>query len=334
MWSVEFVQVPEEAKCKACTEGTKENKGKEDVTDSLAPLSATTTTTTTTSTTTETKTSTIPSTQDTTASSNITSSGSITKPTDMPRLGRRESCDSYIVDAKAVADRLKEFKDPDYLATKEIELGSSAESESYFSRRLAACKDEMSGIGPPDKRNESNLSSTSSASDIYKTSDTASVEDDLDTAASNELLIFEECPRLSAVDNGSVKSVDAAVDALLEFEQEQQRIRKTPDSTDSIRDDLSSKSNFSDQQNTAADMDESTDTIKADDQTDSLDKTEHDSDKDSAKSSSSDFVVISSSDVPSFNKLNENQNRKPKLSMKNHLREGKCCLQIQGSSST
>lgn len=328
MWSVEFVQLPEEAKCKACTENTKENKDK-DVTDSLAPLSATTTNTIATSTTTETKTSAIPSTEDTTASNNmnISLSSSVTKPTDIPRLGRRESCDSYSVDAKAVADRLKEFKDPDYLAAKEIELGSSAESESYFGRRLAGCKDELSGIGQTDKRNESNLSSTSSASDIYKTSDTASVEDDLDTAASNELLIYEECPRLSAAslhagDNGSVRSVDAAVDALLELEQEQQGIRKTPDSTDSIRDDLSSKSNLSDQQNMAADMDESTDTIKADDQTDSLDKAEHDSDKDSAKSSSSDFVVISSSDVPSFNKLNDNQIRKPKLSMKNHLREG------------
>lgn len=331
MWSVEFVQVPEETKCKACIEGPKEDKNKEDVTDSLVPLptpssSITTSTTTssatitTTSTTTKEKTNTIPINQDTTVSKNITSNGSVTKPTDIPRLGRRESCDSYIVDAKAVADRLKEFKDPDYLAAKEIELGSSTESESYFGRRLAACKDELASIGPPDKRNESNLSSTSSASDIYKTSDTASVEDELDTAASNELLIFEEYPRLSAADNGSGRSVEAAVDALLELEQEQLGIQKTPDSTDSIRDDLSSKSNLSDQQNTAADMDESTDTIKADEQTNSLDKVDHDSD--SAKSSSSDFVVISTSDVPSFSKLNDNQNRKPKLSMKNHLREG------------
>ncbi|CAI9723395.1 repeat and FYVE domain-containing 3-like isoform X2 [Octopus vulgaris] len=316
MWSVEFVQVPEEAKCKACSENSKEaNRRKEDETDSntvppvtrLVPTSSV-------------------STSSNTAPINAMNGAS--KPTDIPRMTRRESCDSYSIDAKAVADRLKEFKDPDYLAAKEIELGSSAESENYFVRRMG-CKEDMVDLVPPeiDKRGDSNLSSTSSTSDIYKTSETGSTED-LEVTAPSDLLIFEECPSSSATsmpnaeDSVSIKSVDHAVDALAELQQEQ-NFNKTPDGIDSIQDELPGRSILSDQLSNAADMDESTDTIKADDQPDSVDfKADQDSDKDSAKSSSSDYVVVSSSDIPSFNKSTNDQSWKPKLSMKNHLREG------------
>lgn len=311
------MQVPEEAKCKACSENSKEaNRRKEDETDSnivppvtrLVPTSSV-------------------STSSNTAPINAMNGAS--KPTDIPRMGRRESCDSYSIDAKAVADRLKEFKDPDYLAAKEIELGSSAESENYFVRRMG-CKEDMVDLVPPeiDKRGDSNLSSTSSTSDIYKTSETGSTED-LEVTAPSDLLIFEECPSSSATsmpnaeDSVSIKSVDHAVDALAELQQEQ-NFNKTPDGIDSIQDELPGRSILSDQLSNAVDMDESTDTIKADDQPDSVDfKADQDSDKDSAKSSSSDYVVVSSSDIPSFNKLTNDQSWKPKLSMKNHLREGK-----------
>lgn len=35
------------------------------------------------------------------------------------------------LDDKSAVERLQDFKDPDYLSTKEVELGSSAESDSY-----------------------------------------------------------------------------------------------------------------------------------------------------------------------------------------------------------
>ncbi|XP_035824115.1 WD repeat and FYVE domain-containing protein 3 isoform X2 [Aplysia californica] len=88
------------------------------------------------------------------------------------RLSRRESCDSYS-DGKPAADMLRDFKDPDYLAAIDCEMGSSGEHDSPLTARL---RDEDrdswrnstgSSIGESFRYN---VSATSSTGDLYRTS--------------------------------------------------------------------------------------------------------------------------------------------------------------------
>jgi len=93
------------------------------------------------------------------------------------RLSRRESCDSYS-DGKPAADMLRDFKDPDYLAAIDCEMGSSGEHDSPLTARL---RDEDrdswrnstgSSIGESFRYN---VSATSSTGDLYRTSGSSSM---------------------------------------------------------------------------------------------------------------------------------------------------------------
>lgn len=52
------------------------------------------------------------------------------------KMSRHESCDSYAGEERSAIDLLKDFKDPDYLAARECELGSSGEQDSPLAQRL------------------------------------------------------------------------------------------------------------------------------------------------------------------------------------------------------
>ena len=83
---------------------------------------------------------------------------------------RRSSCNSYNGDIQTAVDRLKDFKDPDYIAAKQVELGSSVDSNSIF---MANLQETIGNSGRTDEgrevaidREDSNVSRTSSISDL------------------------------------------------------------------------------------------------------------------------------------------------------------------------
>lgn len=80
---------------------------------------------------------------------------------------RTESCASYC-DVKAVVERLREFKEPD-LTAREIEMGSSAESESHIPSHLRDSRCDV-------ERDSSVISTTSSVSDMCRVEDAVSME--------------------------------------------------------------------------------------------------------------------------------------------------------------
>lgn len=164
MWSVEYVQVPDEVK--------KRNKAKGDQVDSVP----------------------IPPEVETVQ----------TQPIDIPLMNRRASCDSYDSPGRSAIERLKDFKDPDLLATKRADvLGSSAESDSHVRNG----KDKFSDHWYLADRLDSNVSTTSSNSDLYRCDDCASTDGDILGKPA------DTCSQKSAD-----ISIDAAVDALMELE--------------------------------------------------------------------------------------------------------------------
>ncbi|ESO89055.1 hypothetical protein LOTGIDRAFT_154132 [Lottia gigantea] len=148
MWSIEYVQVPDETKTKL----------KEDNTDSTNK-----------------------------DNSKSVRNTSISPPVNVPKISRRESCDSYS-ELRSATDMLRDFKDPDFLVAKGCELGSSAESESHLVQKMKdkdceSSRDRMSNDFSMLERLESNMSTTSSTSDIYKTDDGTSTNGDLEEYA-------------------------------------------------------------------------------------------------------------------------------------------------------
>ncbi|XP_069124433.1 WD repeat and FYVE domain-containing protein 3-like isoform X2 [Argopecten irradians] len=86
---------------------------------------------------------------------------------DIPKTSRKESCASYC-DARAVVDRLRDFKDPD-LTAREIEMGSSAESESHIPSHLRDSRCDLFHDG-------SVISTASSTSDMCRGDDVVSTD--------------------------------------------------------------------------------------------------------------------------------------------------------------
>jgi hypothetical protein len=134
MWSVEYVQVPDETQLVIPEKSTP-----------LAGNSA-----------------------GTVDASGITSPES-SQPEDIPyRRKRSVSCDSYDEDNQSAADRLQDFKDPDHLTSKLVELGSSADSNSHFMSKVL---EKLEGTGKPGRESQGaidrNISTSSSISDLY-----------------------------------------------------------------------------------------------------------------------------------------------------------------------
>ncbi|KAL5018829.1 hypothetical protein ScPMuIL_004551 [Solemya velum] len=131
---------------------------------------------------------------------------------------RRESCDSYN-DPKSVADRLKEFKDPETLAAAETELGSSAESEGHISTHVKSVSNrDVVKNGVSYERAESTISTTSSLSDFIRQDVVDS--DELQSANSYDesAVLYRQAG--NGQNDGTVSgegAIDKAVDALVEL---------------------------------------------------------------------------------------------------------------------
>lgn len=85
---------------------------------------------------------------------------------------RSMSCDSYEEDSQRVVNRLQEFKDPDQLTSKYVEPGSSVDSNSHFMSKML---ERLEGAGKSGRDSQGaiqsevgmgNLSATSSISDL------------------------------------------------------------------------------------------------------------------------------------------------------------------------
>ncbi|XP_048248442.1 WD repeat and FYVE domain-containing protein 3-like isoform X1 [Haliotis rufescens] len=265
MWSVEYVQVPIETKTKSKDQP---ETGKKDV---------------------------------------VTSPVVNTQPIGIPKIARRESCDSYS-DARSAVDLLKDFKDPDYLAAKECELGSSADSEHHYVNRMKNRdnkKREQTNTGDTEKdvfeRLESNLSTTSSTSDLYRGEDGTSTNGDGDD-------LSREC------DSSSIKSgehsLETALDVLTELGDEEKvtsQNSQQPSQSEPCLAAVASGEN----------------SVGVDGRSKShpdLKGSGHESD--SSRSNSSDFVVIQDGEVADSKKSMEEVLKKYKPKNKNTLREG------------
>lgn len=137
MWSVEYVQVAEEKEVTAAATESAENAK---------------------------------------SSGNKSQSASSTssKPLLARKLSRHESCDSYACEERSAADLLKDFKDPDFLAVRECELGSSGEQDSPLSQRMKSQDAaEREGQGGMSEYPRDNISATSSLSDLCGAEDPA-----------------------------------------------------------------------------------------------------------------------------------------------------------------
>lgn len=230
-----------------------------------------------------------------------------TQPIGIPKIARRESCDSYS-DARSAVDLLKDFKDPDYLAAKECELGSSADSEHHYVNRMKNRdnkKREQTNTGDTEKdvfeRLESNLSTTSSTSDLYRGEDGTSTNGDGDD-------LSREC------DSSSIKSgehsLDTALDVLTELGDEEKvssQNSQQPSQSEPCLAAVASGEN----------------SVGVDGRSKShpdLKGSGHESD--SSRSNSSDFVVIQDGEVADSKKSMEEVLKKYKPKNKNTLREG------------
>ncbi|KAL8607353.1 hypothetical protein ACOMHN_039503 [Nucella lapillus] len=130
MWSVEYVQVPEE-KEPAPVAATKSPEGKES-SGNKGPSS---------------------------------SSSAVSQPRQVRKMSRHESCDSYASEERSAVDLLKDFKDPDFLAVRESELGSSGEQDSPLTQRMKI-QDVAEREGRGGAAEYGNMSNTSSFNDL------------------------------------------------------------------------------------------------------------------------------------------------------------------------
>ncbi|BFZ02583.1 hypothetical protein BsWGS_05621 [Bradybaena similaris] len=139
MWSVEYVQVPKET--------TVAFKEASDMTKDDSTFSSTH--------------------PQASCARRISHHGSVESYSGRRKLSRHESCDSYS-DGKPAVDMLKDFKDPDYLATMECDLGSSEERDSPLATRM---REEDRDIWDKKGLFGTIMSSTSSAGDLYHVTD-------------------------------------------------------------------------------------------------------------------------------------------------------------------
>ncbi|XP_070185825.1 WD repeat and FYVE domain-containing protein 3-like isoform X2 [Littorina saxatilis] len=159
MWSVEYVQVAEEKETPAASVF---ESGTTNQSDNKAPS----------------------------ASSSTTTQSLLKR-----RLSRHESCDSYASEERSAVEHLKDFKDPEFLAVRESELGSSGEQDSPLSQRMKIQEAaEREGRGGVSEYRSGNISTTSSLSDLCGAEDptwetgsvksnTASVDTGMDALA-------------------------------------------------------------------------------------------------------------------------------------------------------
>ena len=229
------------------------------------------------------------------------------------KMSRHGSCDSYN-EARPAIDLLKDFKDPDYLVAKEVELGSSADSESHYinriKNRIPTTKAEQDkDIEEVFSRLDSNLSTASSASDLCKGDDGASVSSDIE-----ELSVQE-------VDSSSVKSgdhVDPAVDAAADLCETGTTMSDQPDPCPSQPDPCPSQS----EPNLLSGVDGSLGDGGEGSKSQSLERT-----------GSPGFEVIGDAEVEHTKKTMEDMMKRNKPSGKHHLREGGCLLSVGESRS-
>ena len=205
-------------------------------------------------------------------------------------LRRRSSCNSYGDDVQTAVDRLKDFKDPDYIASKQVELGSSYDSNSIFmsniEETIGSCdKGHNEGAGAIE-REDSNMSQTSSLSDLGNPEEVGVHDLDL-----NQVHDLDG----EVVSQKSEVSVASAMDAL-----------EMPENF------VSDKGGTS--QSVVAEAGKSVDDVKT-----KISETDGD-----LKSPSSEFEVISEAEVKNTsNQTAEDVVRKYRRKTKNTLREGK-----------
>ncbi|XP_050392525.2 WD repeat and FYVE domain-containing protein 3 [Patella vulgata] len=254
MWSIEFVQVPDESKIKPKDEVDDKEKQENKLNRAL----------------------------------------SMSPPVAIPKISRRESCDSYS-ELRSATDMLRDFKDPDFLVAKGCELGSSAESESHIGQKLKCSKEtgcSREGIGHDFsslERLESNMSTASSTSDLYKTDD-ASTNGDLDDYLLNGYKSEQGSNSLAALGEDAMDKSFGSQPS-----QSEPCLAAVASGTDGVQE-VRSKSH--------PDL-----------------KTSGDSETDSIKSSSSGYVVIEESEIKAASsRLNDQYKGKHKT--KNSLREG------------
>lgn len=146
MWSVEYVQVPDEEKL-VVPEKTPPVEGNSVATTDSARVA----------------------------------SPETSQPQDIPyRRKRSVSCDSYEEDNQSAVERLRDFKDPDNLTSKLVELSSSVDSNSHFMSKVL---EKLEGSGKTGRESQSaidrNISTSSSISDLYTAEETASADVEL-----------------------------------------------------------------------------------------------------------------------------------------------------------
>ena len=82
------------------------------------------------------------------------------------KMSRHESCDSYASEERSAADLLKDFKELDFLAVRDCELGSSGEQDSPLTQRMKQEATEAGGTAGAAESRGGNMSTTSSFSDL------------------------------------------------------------------------------------------------------------------------------------------------------------------------
>ncbi|XP_076455501.1 WD repeat and FYVE domain-containing protein 3-like isoform X2 [Babylonia areolata] len=129
MWSVEYVQVPEEKEVAPVVSKAAEDK------------------------------------ESSTTENKPASSSATSQPRQVRKMSRHESCDSYASEERSAADLLKDFKDPDFLAVRESELGSSGEQDSPLTQRMKI-QEVAEREGRSGAADSGNMSNTSSFNDL------------------------------------------------------------------------------------------------------------------------------------------------------------------------
>ena len=151
---------------------------------------------------------------------------------------RRSSCNSYNGDIQTAVDRLKDFKDPDYVTAKQVELGSSVDSNSIFMSNLQETIGN-SGRNTESRelaidREDSNISRTSSISDLGNPDEVGSQDNEMNkdgevqsqksevsvASAIDALDMAENIPSEKQGDSASVSEhVDVSQPVLLDIDK-------------------------------------------------------------------------------------------------------------------
>ena len=146
MWSVEYVQVPDETKLVLPEKSSSQAGNSAETVDA----------------------------------SGITSPETSQPEDILYRRKRSVSCDSYDEDNQSAADRLQDFKDPDNLTSKLVELSSSVDSNSHFMSKVL---EKLEGTGKSGRESQGaidrNISTSSSISDLYTGEEVVGTDSDL-----------------------------------------------------------------------------------------------------------------------------------------------------------